>query len=191
MVAGQTELGVMEIPSDQIVGTKTAGRRSAFSADFLPLLDPDTEFARKWVALCEIHLGDGDIRDPIRCYKYFGYFYVQKGNKRISVLRIYGAPTIPAYVIRMIPIWTEGPGVAAYYEFMQSFPQTKLYRTRFTRAESFVKLQKALGFEPDHIWTQDERRRFVAGYTYFQDPLLKLGGAGSCSSLRRTPCWCG
>ena len=36
MVAGQTELGVMEIPIDQIVGTKTAGRRSAFSADFLP-----------------------------------------------------------------------------------------------------------------------------------------------------------
>ena len=176
MVAGQTELGVMEIPIDQIVGTKTAGRRSAFSADFLPLLDPDTEFAGKWISLCEAHLGDEGIRDPIRCYEYFGRFYVQEGNKRVSVLRSYGAPTIPAYVIRMIPVWTEDPAVAAYYEFMQSFPKTKLYRTRFTRAGSFVKLQKALGYEPDHVWTEDERRRFAAGYTYFQEPFLKLGG---------------
>ena len=104
MVAGQAELGVIEIPIEQIVGTKTAGRRSAFSADFLPLLDPDTEFAGKWVALCEAHLGDEGIRDPIRCYEYFGRFYVQEGNKRVSVLRSYGAPTIPAYVIRMIPV---------------------------------------------------------------------------------------
>ena len=176
MVAGQTELGVMEIPIDQIVGTKTAGRRSAFSADFLPLLDPDTEFAGKWVSLCEAHLGDEGIRDPIRCYEYFGRFYVQEGNKRVSVLRSYGAPTIPAYVIRMVPVWTEDPAAAAYYDFMQSFPKTKLYRTRFTRAGSFVKLQKALGFEPDHVWTEDERRRFAAGYTYFQEPFLKLGG---------------
>ena len=88
----------------------------------------------------------------------------------------YDAPTIPAYVIRMLPVWTEDPAVAAYYDFMQSFPKTKLYRTRFTRAGSFVKLQKALGFEPDHVWTEDERRRFAAGYTYFQEPFLKLGG---------------
>ena len=176
MGAGQTELGVMEIPIDQIVGTKTAGRRSAFSADFLPLLDLDSEFAGKWISLCEAHLGDEGIRDPIRCYEYFGRFYVQEGNKRVSVLRSYGAPTIPAYVIRMIPVWTEDPAVAAYYDFMQSFPKTKLYRTRFTRAGSFVKLQKALGYEPDHVWTEDERRRFAAGYTYFQEPFLKLGG---------------
>jgi len=176
MVAGQTELGVLEIPADQIVGTKTAGRRSAFSADFMPLLDADTEFAGKWMSLCEAHLGDEGIRDPIRCYEYFGRFYVQEGNKRVSVLRSYGAPTIPAYVIRMIPVWTEEPAVAAYYDFMQSFPKTGVYRARFSRAGSFVKLQKALGYEPDHVWTEDERRRFLAGFTYFQEPFRKLGG---------------
>ena len=178
MVAGQTELGVIEIPAGQIVGTKTAGRRSAFSADFMPLLDADTEFAGKWMSLCEAHLGDEGIRDPIRCYEYFGRFYVQEGNKRVSVLRSYGAPTIPAYVIRMVPVWSEDPAVAAYYEFMQAFPKTGLYRTRFSRAGSFVKLQKALGYEPDHVWTEDERRRFIAGYTYFQEPFRKLGGDG-------------
>ena len=176
MVAGQTELGVLEIPADQIVGTKSAGRRSAFSTDFMPLLDADTEFAGKWMSLCEAHLGDEGIRDPIRCYEYFGRFYVQEGNKRVSVLRSYGAPTIPAYVIRMVPVWTEEPAVAAYYDFMQSFPKTGVYRARFSRAGSFVKLQKALGYEPDHVWTEDERRRFLAGFTYFQEPFRKLGG---------------
>ncbi|MDE6454509.1 MAG: BMP family ABC transporter substrate-binding protein, partial [Dysosmobacter sp.] len=106
----------------------------------------------------------------------FGRFYVQEGNKRVSVLRSYGAPTISAYVVRMVPVWTEDPAVAAYYDFMESFPKTKLYRARFTRAGSFVKLQKALGYEPEHVWTEDERRRFAAGCTYFQEPFLKLGG---------------
>ena len=41
MVAGQVDLGVVEIPIDQIKGTKTAGRRTAFAADFMPLLDHD------------------------------------------------------------------------------------------------------------------------------------------------------
>ena len=176
MVAGQMELGVVEIPADQIVGTKTAGRRSAFSADFMPLLDADSEFAGKWMALCEAHLGDEGIRDPIRCYEYLGRFYVQEGNKRVSVLRSYGAPTIPAYVIRMIPVWTAEPDIVAYYDFMDAYLKTGLYRTRFSCAGSFVKLQKALGYEPDHVWTQDERRRFIAGFTYFQEPFRKQGG---------------
>ena len=33
------EVGVLEIPSHRIVGTKSAGRISAFTASFLPLLD--------------------------------------------------------------------------------------------------------------------------------------------------------
>ena len=68
MVAGQVDLGVIDIPADQIVGTKTVGRRTAFAADFMPLLAPDTEFASKWVNLCAAHLSEEGIRDPIRCY---------------------------------------------------------------------------------------------------------------------------
>ena len=176
MVAGQVDLGVVEIPIDQIKGTKTAGRRTAFAADFMPLLDPDTEFGTKWMDLCAAHLGDEGIREPIRCFEYLGRFYVQEGNKRVSVLKSYGAPVIPGYVTRMVPVWSGAPEILAYYEFMESYPQTKLYRVRFSRAGCFQKLQKAMGCEPDHVWTDDERRRFTAGYTYFQEPFRKLGG---------------
>ena len=78
------DVGVIEIPIQRIVGVKSAGRISAFSADFLPLMQVDTEFSIKWMELCAAHLSDG-IRDPILCYEYMGNFYVQEGNKRVSV----------------------------------------------------------------------------------------------------------
>ena len=76
-VAGRVDLGVLDIPIAQIIGTNTAGRQAAFAANFMPLLDLGTEFASKWVALCEAHLGDTGITDPIRCFEYMGCFYVQ------------------------------------------------------------------------------------------------------------------
>jgi len=173
MVAGRVDLGIIEIPTEQIVGTKTAGRRTAFAANFMPLLDPDTEFAAKWMDLCAAHLGDEGIRDPIRCYEYLGRFYVQEGNKRVSVLKSYGAPTIPGYVIRVVPVWSDDPAIRAYYDFMASYQLSGLYRVYFSRPGSFAKLQAALGFEPDHVWTPDERQHFVAGLTYFRDALRR------------------
>ena len=88
-------VGLVEIPAERIIGTKTAGRISAFSPGFLPLLGRDSEFAAKWVELCAAHLSDG-IREPIVCYEYYGNFYVQEGNKRVSVLKYYGSPGSPA-----------------------------------------------------------------------------------------------
>ena len=172
MVTGRVDMGVIEVPTEQIVGTKSAGRRSAFASDFMPLLDLDTEFAQKWMSLCAAHLGDEGIRDPIRCYEYMGRFYVQEGNKRVSFLKSYGAPTIPGYVIRVVPAWSDDPAIRAYYDFMASYRMTGLYRVHFSRPGSFAKLQAALGFEPDHVWTADERQHFVAGLTYFRDALL-------------------
>ena len=176
MSMGQVDLGVIEIPIDQITGIKTEGRRSAFAEDFMPLLELDTEFADKWIDLCIAHLGDEGIRDPIRCYEYMGRFYVQEGNKRVSVLKSYGAPTIPGYVIRLIPMWSEDPAVLAYYDFLNAYQMTGLYQVRFTRPGSFGKLQAALGYESDHVWTEEERRIYSAGYLYFREAFYKLGG---------------
>ena len=58
-VAGRVDLGVLDIPIAQIIGTNTAGRQAAFAANFMPLLDEDTEFAQKWNALCDAHLSVG------------------------------------------------------------------------------------------------------------------------------------
>lgn len=176
MVAGRVNLGVIEIPTEQIVGTKTDGRQNAFASNFMPLLPEKSEFATKWIHLCQDHLGDEGIRDPIRCFEYLGRFYVQEGNKRVSVLKSFDAPTIPGHVTRLIPVWSEDPEVQRYYEFLQSYQLTGLYRVSFTRRGSFAKLQAAMGFEPEHKWTEDERRSFLSGFAYFQEAFRRLGG---------------
>ena len=100
------EVGLVDIPTERIVGIKSAGRVLAFTPEFRPLLDQKTEFGTKWINLCDAHLSDTVITDPIECYEYLGNFYVQEGNKRVSVLRHFGAPRIPGNVRRV----SEFPG---------------------------------------------------------------------------------
>lgn len=176
MVAGRVNLGIIEIPTEQIVGTKSQGRQNAFAANFMPLLPEKSEFSGKWINLCCDHLSDVGIHDPIRCYEYLGRFYVQEGNKRVSVLKSFGAPTIPGHVTRLVPVWSEDPEVRRYYEFLDSYRLTGLYRISFTQTGSFSRLQAALEFEPDHKWTEDERRRFLSAFSYFREAFQKLGG---------------
>ena len=73
-------IGLMQIPMEFIVGTKTEGRTNAFAANFMPLLEDGTEFAYKWKDLCNAHLEEV-IRDPIKVYEYMNRFYVEEGNK--------------------------------------------------------------------------------------------------------------
>ena len=84
----EVPLGLVQIPSELIVGTKTAGRSSAFSKSFKPLLKENTEFAYKWMALYKAHLNEG-IREPIKAYEFMNKFYVEEGNKRVSVLKFF------------------------------------------------------------------------------------------------------
>lgn len=176
MIAGRVDLGVIDVPAGQIVGAKSIGRRTAFAADFMPLLSPDSEFAAKWIALCAAHLSDEGIRDPVRCYEYMGRFYVLEGNKRVSVLKSFGAASVPGYVTRIIPRWSEDEAVAVYYEFMDFYRLSGQYEVYFSHRGGFSKLQAALGYDPEHIWTDDERRRFQASWHYFKEAFDKLGG---------------
>ena len=169
----QVDLGILDIPLEKIVGTKTSGRTVSFAPNFMPLLGEDTEFAQKWRSLCAAHLSDRGIDDPIHCYEYLGQFYVQEGNKRVSVLKSYGAFSIRGRVTRLIPIRTEEDAIQRYYDFLEYYPLTKLYQIYFTRSGSFAKLQTALGHRPDHVWTDDDRRQFLSSFFYFDLALHK------------------
>ena len=171
MTAGHTDLGIIDIPMDRIVGTKSQGRRNAFAANFMPLLPMESEFGTKWVALCDANLGSEGIRDPIHCYEYLGRFYVQEGNKRVSVLKSFDAPSIAGQVTRIVPVLSEDEKIRLYYEFMDFYRLSRLYRIQFSRPGSYKKLQAALGFENDHVWTDEERKRFVSGLNSFERSL--------------------
>lgn len=171
-------VGLTEIPIHRIIGTKTAGRVAAFSASFRPLMKTDTEFATKWINLCEDHLGEEGIHDPIECYEYLGDFYVQEGNKRVSVLRHFGASRIAANVKRILPVQTDTPRMKAYNEFLEFYKRSGLYDVRFTTPGGYAKLLAAMELAGDHVWTEEERRRFRAYFHYFKEA-LDSAGSGS------------
>ena len=170
------EVGLVDIPMQRIVGTKTAGRISAFTPSFRPLLDEDTEFASKWISLCIDHLGDTGIQNPIECYEYLGNFYVQEGNKRVSVLRHFGAPRIAGNVKRILPPKDDTPRYQAYQEFLEFYKLTGIYDVRYTIPGNYAKLLAAIGSPTDKKWTEEERRRFRASFHYFVEAMNSIGG---------------
>ena len=168
------DIGTLEIPAERIVGTKSAGRITAFTATFRPLLDPKSEFATKWINLCAAHLGDTGITDPIVCYEYLGNFYVQEGNKRVSVLRHFDAPRIPGTVKRILPPQSDEPRIRAYYEFVEFYKASRLYTIQFRRPGDYAKLLSYMGKKSGESWTEEERRTFNAYYHYFLDAFHSL-----------------
>ena len=126
---GQREsVGLRDIPLEMVVGTVTKGRQSAFSCNFMPLLPFSTEFARKWSNLYDIQVTEG-YRDPIIVTEFMHRFYVQEGNKRVSVLKFLDAPTVSAKVTRLYPgTWdsVEVACTASSARFGASAPYTRL-----------------------------------------------------------------
>ena len=175
-VENQLPLGLVDIPMKLVVGTKTAGRTGAFASNFMPLLDMKSEFGSKWISLCIAHVDEG-IRDPIRCFEYMGRFYVQEGNKRVSVLKYFGASSIPGNVTRVVPQYSDDPAVQQYYEFMHFYPIIKTYLITFTKLGSYARLQKILGKEPEEKWTDDDRAEVLSLYNWVEKAFLAHGGA--------------
>ena len=163
------ELGLAEIPVERIIGVKSAGRVSAFTPTFSPLLAPDSEFGLKWINLCKDHLGDEGIRDPIMCFEYLGNFYVQEGNKRVSVLRHFGAARIPSQIKRVVPPMSGDPRIKAYYEFMEFYKTARIYCCQYRRPGDYAKLLAAVDKAKGEPWSEEERRVFRSYFQYFLD----------------------
>ncbi|MBR3298450.1 MAG: hypothetical protein IKI64_04525 [Clostridia bacterium] len=173
--ANAVALPMQEIPAEHIVGTVSAGRISAFSASFLPLPEVESEFAMKWVSLLGAHLSDTGIREPIECYEYLGEFYVLEGNKRVSVLRYFGAPRIPAKIKRVLPAPTDDERVIAYYEFLDFHKATGIYDLLFRKSGGYARLLSAMGKRADSEWSESEKKRLSGTFYYFKEAFNALG----------------
>lgn len=170
------DVGQVNVPLQRIVGTKTAGRVTAFTPSFRPLMDPESEFGRKWINLCADHLGDTGIQNPIECYEYLGDFFVQEGNKRVSVLKYFGAARIPANVKRIMPVMDDSPRIKAYQEFLEFYKLTGMYDLRYTTPGSYPKLLSLIDFPKDEKWSEEDRRRFRASFHYFTEAIAAVSG---------------
>lgn len=176
-IVAQEPLGLVEIPAESIVGTKTSGRHTAFAPNFMPLLEPDTEFAGKWSNLCDAHLEEG-IHTPIIAYEFLNKFYVQEGNKRVSVLKYFDAVRIAGTVTRLIPERNDSLENRIYYEFLDFYKLSKVNDVHFSRLGGYAKLQTLVCKASGESWTDDDRLSFSAFYTMFRQQFLALGGGG-------------
>ena len=174
--AGTANIGLVDIPTERICGTWNSGRKLAFAGNFMPLLDEETEFSEKWMALCQAHMSDEGITDPITCFEYLGRFYVREGHKRVSVLKSYGAPSIPGFVTRIIPAVSDDPTIQIYYEFMRFYKVSRLYEVTFSKLGGYARLQAALGFEPDQPWPEEAQRSFASDFRRFTAAFDQLNG---------------
>ena len=174
-IVSQEDLGLINIPAEQIVGTKTSGRHTAFAPNFMPLLGPDTEFASKWSNLCDAHLSEG-IHSPVTAYEFLNRFYIQEGNKRVSVLKHFDAASIPGTVTRLIPARNDSTESRIYYEFLDFYKLSQINEVNFSRPGGYAKLQQLVCKASNEAWTDDDRLNFKAFYTMFRQQYLALGG---------------
>ena len=168
-------LGVVNIPLDAIVGTKTEGRKTAFARNFMPLLGDRTEFAVKWSALCESQMEEG-IRDPIEAVEFLNRFYVVEGNKRVSVMKYFGAGSIPGNVTRYIPKRNGSKEVNIYYEFLDFYKLTQINQLWFTEEGRFAKFVAAVGKAPGERWSDDDKSMLTSIYYRFRSVFVQRGG---------------
>ena len=174
-VQSEMYLGLMDIPLDQIVGTKTAGRQNAFACNFMPLMSEKSEFAVKWSAVYDYQVEDG-VSDPIEAYEFMNKYYVLEGNKRVSVLKYIGAYSIEGTVTRIVPRLTGDKQVRIFYEYMEFYRKTAINYIWFSKEGNFNSLIKHCGKGIDDIWTEEEKQDFSSSYLGFQKIFEEKGG---------------
>ncbi len=165
-IAGEVPIGRAEIPLSLIAGTRTAGRENSFAPNFMPLLGEHTEFARKWQNLFEIQSEEG-FRDPVLVFEYMHKFYVQEGNKRVSVLKYLNGVQVPAEITRILPKKTEDPEVVAYYEFVEFHKVTGLYGITSSRPGAYHWLAWIMGESLSSEWPEEKVEDIAACYDAF------------------------
>lgn len=174
-IVSQENLGLVSVPLDSIAGTRTSGRHTAFAPNYMPLLALGTEFAEKWCNLCDAHLQEG-ICVPIKAFEFMNRFYVQEGNKRVSVLKYFGAVTIQATVTRLVPRMNDTPEVRLYYEFLDFYKLSSINYIWFSQEGSFARLQGAVCKAAGEPWTDEDRLNFFSFYTKFRQQFELRGG---------------
>lgn len=168
------DLGIREIPLQQIRGTRTKGRQTMFSYDFLPAAERDSEFAMKWNAVYAYQNKEG-ISEPIEAYEYLHSFYVQEGNKRVSVLKYLEAISISAKVRRILPSAEVLDQHPIYKEFLDFYKVCPLYEIDLHEKNAYRKLLRLLKKPADQPWPPADVSRLRSSFYLFQKIYLKLG----------------
>ncbi len=173
-IKSEINLGYKEIDTERIVGTKNKSRTYGFSKDFMPVLDVKSEFGAKWIRLYDSIVEKGTI-EPIKVYEYLHNYYVEEGNKRVSVNKFLGSPLMPAYVTRIVPKLDEkNEKIFVYYEFMEFYDKIAIDFIELSCRGSYKRLYKIINDMNFEDGEEINEIRYM--YNAFKKPYLKNGG---------------
>ncbi|MBQ6451257.1 MAG: BMP family ABC transporter substrate-binding protein [Solobacterium sp.] len=164
----EKKIGTFDIPLAMVQGTRTRGRANAFAPNYMPLQDRDSEFAYKWINVYNAQTSRG-IDDPIKVYEYRHRFYVQEGNKRVSVFRWLGMRTAAAEVYRV----SDGEEDPLYEEFLEFYRNVPLYELDFSETGRYRSFIRLLGRQPDEAWKAEDVQRLKSTYYLFEQQFMK------------------
>lgn len=170
-------IGIREIPLEQIVGTKTEGRKGAMTGQFLPLLKEDSEFANKWMRLYDAQIEEG-LRDPIKVYEYYHQYYVEEGNKRVSVMKFLGGNSIMADVTRILPKKEKTQKSQAYYAYLDFIREHHLNFIDLPKKEEYSQLEKLLSLGKEERMNREKERQIKAEYELFKKAFAQIKDEG-------------
>ena len=177
----QEPLGLVDIPAESHCGHQN--RRAATRP--LPPIScrswkPDSEFACQVVQPLRRPSGRRHPVLPSSAYEYLNKFYVEEGNKRVSVLKYYECRSrsrAPS------PGWSP-PGTTTlenkiYYEFLDFYKLSKVNYVHFSRLGGYSQAADAgLQGHAARAWTDDDRLNFAASlYTMFQSAIRSTWAA--------------
>nr|MCR5627959.1 BMP family ABC transporter substrate-binding protein [Lachnospiraceae bacterium] len=166
-IAGESALGVIELPISMIKGNKSEDRNNAFASNFMPIFQADSEFGVKWSNLYDALQTEG-VNTAIKVYEYLNNYYVLEGNKRVSVSKYIGTEYIPADVTRLIPLKSEEKNIQVYYEYMEFYEATKNFEIIMNEKGEYARLCEIFGYAPGEIWEDDDRLNLKSAYIRFK-----------------------
>ncbi len=166
---------IREIQLDRVVGTKTGSRTEAFAANFMPLLKAGTEFSAKWENVYTAQMTEG-LRDPIKVYELFGRYFVEEGNKRVSVLKFCQAASVTAEVKEIILETKDTREALIYDAFLRFQEMTGLDTILMSNPKNYARMEKVLNVDPDHPFSREESEDLASQFLAFESAFDKLGG---------------
>lgn len=163
----QKRLGVQEILTSRIVGTCHNSRTESFAYNFMPLLEEESEFAMKWNSLYHSALEEG-LHEPIIAYALFGRYFVEEGNKRVSVMKFLNNPLISAQVIELTLNPNDLPEGDVYEGYLKFCQATGVSCLLFANRKDYRKLLKILDASQEHPFDAEEKQKFLSLFYSFE-----------------------
>lgn len=171
----RTELGLISVPIERVCGTYTKARTNAFASNFMPLLEPNSEFAQKWARLYDGIVEFG-VKQPITCVEYMGRYYVMEGNKRVSVMKRLGVVMTEAVVTRInIPV-SDDPKSRLWERYLRFCEDTTSNIIWLSEVDSYDLLTEISGHVTGEKWPQGDVADLKGLYYRFCDEYRHIYG---------------